>query len=71
MPAGIRLFGHTRRGMLGNNINMIIPEPLSSMHQKYLEKYIETGLQVPTLVRSFAVGDRRSYSVLGVTEFHH
>jgi PAS domain S-box-containing protein len=49
--AGIRLFGHTRRGMLGNNINMIVPEPLGSAHQQYLEKYIETGQRV-CVVRS-------------------
>lgn len=40
------MFGYTRRELLGRNINTLVPEPLATVHQQFMLKYIETGRQV-------------------------
>jgi hypothetical protein len=32
--------------MVGQNVSMILPEPLASRHQMYLERYLESGESV-------------------------
>jgi len=41
--AALKLFGYARRDLLGKNINVLVPEPISTIHQKFLEKYMATG----------------------------
>ena len=45
-PAALTMFGYNRRDMLGKNISLIVPFPLSTMHDKYLMNYIATGHSV-------------------------
>lgn len=41
--AAVRLFGYARADLMGNNINVIMPQPYSAFHQDALMKYMETG----------------------------
>lgn len=42
-PAVTRLFGYVKEEMIGKNIKMLMPEPDKSQHDRYLEKYEQTG----------------------------
>ena len=44
--AALRMFGYTRRDMIGRNINVLVPEPMSTVHQQYMLRYISTGREV-------------------------
>ncbi len=44
-PALEKLFGYSAEEMLGNNISMLMPEPNRSMHDGYLQRYQQTGIQ--------------------------
>jgi len=37
------LFGHDRADMVGHNVSMLMPEPYRSEHDRYLQRYLETG----------------------------
>jgi PAS domain S-box-containing protein len=40
------MFGYAKRDMVGKNINLLIPQPMSSRHDQYLRRYVETGKTV-------------------------
>ncbi len=42
----LRMFGYTKRDMIGQNINEIIPEPIATVHQQYLSLFVRTGHEV-------------------------
>lgn len=42
-PAGARLFGYEPPELIGKSINMLMPEPYSSQHDSYIERYLKTG----------------------------
>ncbi len=41
-PATERMFGYTKDELLGQNVSMLMPEPFSSEHNGYLERYLRT-----------------------------
>jgi len=43
-PASERLLGYSKKELIGKNISVIMPEPYSSSHDSYLEKYRRTGI---------------------------
>ena len=38
-----RLFGYSRREMLGKNVKLLMPEPFSAEHDRYLRNYLKSG----------------------------
>lgn len=44
-PAACKLFGYLRRELIGQNINELVPAPMDAFHQRWLERYMETGVE--------------------------
>jgi len=44
--AAARMFGYNRREMLGKDANVIIPEPIASVHSQYLDDFLTDGKEV-------------------------
>ena len=42
-PSAEKMFGYTEDLLLGKNISCLMPEPFSSQHDDYLQKYQKTG----------------------------
>lgn len=41
--SALKLFGYSRREVLGKNIAHLIPEPIASVHQRFLDTFAHTG----------------------------
>lgn len=41
------MFGYNRRDLVGLNIDVLVPQPLATVHQYFMLKYIESGREVP------------------------
>ncbi len=42
-PAAEEIFGYSQQEVLGKNVKMLMPEPVRSEHDAYIERYLETG----------------------------
>jgi PAS domain S-box-containing protein len=42
-PAALRIFGYDAGEMLGRNVKMLAPEPLSSQHDDFIASFLATG----------------------------
>lgn len=42
-PAALRLFGYCTEELIGQKINVLMPEPHQSQHDGYMKRYLDTG----------------------------
>ena len=42
-PAAEQIFGYSQQDVLGKSLNMLIPAPLSSAHDSFINQYLRTG----------------------------
>ncbi|WP_425398053.1 two-component system sensor histidine kinase NtrB [Aeoliella sp.] len=59
-PAAERMFGYSAEEVVGQNISMLMPEPYSSEHAGYIERYLTTGERKIIGIGREAVGLHKS-----------
>jgi len=72
--AAERLFGHSAQEAIGQNISILMPEPDSSRHDRYVERYIRTGERRIIGLGRVVIGLRKDGSTfpihLSISEMH-
>ena len=58
-PAAERLFGYTEQEVLGRNVSMLMPSPHREAHDRYLARYLDTGIQKVIGIGREVIGLRR------------
>ena len=48
--AALRMFGCTRRDLVGRNISSLVPQPFASAHQQILVNYVSSGKEVCSIL---------------------
>ena len=43
-PAASRIFGYTEEELLGQRVEMIMPEPYATEHERYIRRYLHTNI---------------------------
>jgi two-component system sensor kinase FixL len=72
--AAVRLFGHSEQEAIGQNVNILMPEPDCSRHDGYLSRYQSTGERHIIGIGRFVTGKHRDGATfpmhLSVGEMH-
>jgi len=42
-PAAEKVFGYSASEVIGNNVNLLVPEPHKDSHGRYIQRYLKTG----------------------------
>ncbi len=74
-PAAERLFGYRRQEVLKRNICLLMPDPYSSQHDQFLQRYLETGEKRIIGIGREVTGRRKDGTTfpmhLSVAEIYH
>ncbi len=44
--AALQLLGYSKRELVGKNISILVPQPMSAAHDSYIAAYCATGTEV-------------------------
>lgn len=73
-PSASRLFGYTSAEVTGKNISILMPEPHRSMHDTYIQRYLETSQRHIIGIGREVLGQRKDGTIfpffLSVSEAH-
>src|SRR5262249_29466149 len=61
-PASERMFGYSAAEMVGPNVGLLMPSPYQEEHDRYLERYLQTGEKRTTGVGRELEGRRKNGS---------
>ena len=72
-PAVKKLFGHEPKNLIGKKVNVLMPEPHSTHHDSYLNRYLDTGearvIGIGRDIQALRKDGTRFPAELAVTEF--
>ncbi len=60
--AAVRQFGYTPEAVIGENINILMPEPYRTQHDGYMQRYLTTGERRIIGIGRVVVGQRKDRS---------
>lgn len=73
--AAAKMFGYELADVLGRNVKLLMPEPFSGEHDRYITRYLKTGRAKIIGIGREAVGLRRDGTTfpvdLAISEFKH
>jgi PAS domain S-box-containing protein len=62
-PAAKTIFGYDSQGLIGQKVNILMPEPYRSEHDKYMQRYLRTGRAGIIDIGREVVGQRKDGTV--------